>query len=228
MRRFVSAIVLVGIISPASALGAAPATLSGVSRIDLQTAYQNAIQQAITLLMQEVSQLEAQLAALTANQTTGYGVSAIACTQEAMRCPDGSYVGRTGPACAFATCPAVSSSSIATSTPSSTYTVSSLGRRYIIRFIQHRDSDDESEQHWLRNGLWNIREFRFPERKNAVRKNWNHHDRREQLRSDRACVAQTDLQRQRLHCGKFELFEYSFSSRSETQLMSQRPSALRR
>ena len=33
-------------------------------------------------------------------------VEAIACTQEAMLCPDGvTYVGRTGPACEFASCP---------------------------------------------------------------------------------------------------------------------------
>jgi len=29
----------------------------------------------------------------------------IACTQEAKLCPDGSYVGRTGPDCEFAPCP---------------------------------------------------------------------------------------------------------------------------
>jgi hypothetical protein len=29
----------------------------------------------------------------------------VACTQEAMQCPDGSYVGRTGPNCEFAQCP---------------------------------------------------------------------------------------------------------------------------
>lgn len=29
----------------------------------------------------------------------------VACTQEAMLCPDGSYVGRTGPRCEFAPCP---------------------------------------------------------------------------------------------------------------------------
>ncbi len=27
------------------------------------------------------------------------------CTQEAKQCPDGSYVGRTGPKCEFAECP---------------------------------------------------------------------------------------------------------------------------
>lgn len=32
----------------------------------------------------------------------------IACTMEAMLCPDGSYVGRTGPKCEFAQCPSVS------------------------------------------------------------------------------------------------------------------------
>jgi len=30
-----------------------------------------------------------------------------ACTQEAKLCPDGSYVGRTGPNCEFAACPAI-------------------------------------------------------------------------------------------------------------------------
>lgn len=30
----------------------------------------------------------------------------VACTMEAKQCPDGSYVGRTGPNCAFAPCPA--------------------------------------------------------------------------------------------------------------------------
>ncbi len=34
-------------------------------------------------------------------------VEPVACTQEAKICPDGSSVGRTGPACAFADCPAV-------------------------------------------------------------------------------------------------------------------------
>lgn len=34
----------------------------------------------------------------------------IACTQEAKQCPDGSYVGRTGPNCEFSLCPLVSTS----------------------------------------------------------------------------------------------------------------------
>lgn len=40
--------------------------------------------------------------------------SGIMCTMEAKLCPDGSYVGRTGPKCEFAACPG------ATSTPSTT------------------------------------------------------------------------------------------------------------
>ncbi len=36
----------------------------------------------------------------------------IACTQEAKQCPDGSYVGRTGPNCEFAACPGASSTGI--------------------------------------------------------------------------------------------------------------------
>ena len=35
-----------------------------------------------------------------------------ACTQEAKQCPDGSYVGRTGPNCEFAKCPAIITPSI--------------------------------------------------------------------------------------------------------------------
>lgn len=38
----------------------------------------------------------------------------VACTQEARQCPDGSYVGRTGPRCEFAACPEVPSSDPAT------------------------------------------------------------------------------------------------------------------
>ncbi len=29
----------------------------------------------------------------------------VMCTQDAKQCPDGSYVGRSGPRCEFATCP---------------------------------------------------------------------------------------------------------------------------
>lgn len=36
----------------------------------------------------------------------------IACTMEARLCPDGSYVGRTGPNCEFADCPAIENSGI--------------------------------------------------------------------------------------------------------------------
>ena len=40
-----------------------------------------------------------------------------ACTEEAKLCPDGSYVGRTGPQCQFSECPAVI---VATTTPTTT------------------------------------------------------------------------------------------------------------
>lgn len=33
------------------------------------------------------------------------GNGGVACTMEARQCPDGSYVGRTGPNCEFAPCP---------------------------------------------------------------------------------------------------------------------------
>lgn len=35
------------------------------------------------------------------------GGEQIACTMEALMCPDGSYVGRSGPSCAFSACPAM-------------------------------------------------------------------------------------------------------------------------
>lgn len=44
----------------------------------------------------------------------------VVCTQEAKQCPDGSYVGRTGPSCEFAACggtPVDSSWKVGTSTP---------------------------------------------------------------------------------------------------------------
>jgi hypothetical protein len=37
------------------------------------------------------------------------GGNGVACTEEAKQCPDGSYVGRTGPKCEFSECPTVSS-----------------------------------------------------------------------------------------------------------------------
>jgi len=42
------------------------------------------------------------------------------CTQEAMICPDGTAVGRTGPDCAFAPCPVTTASTTATTTLSAT------------------------------------------------------------------------------------------------------------
>jgi hypothetical protein len=43
-------------------------------------------------------------------------LGAVACTQEAKLCPDGSYVSRTGPNCEFAACPTMASSTIANNT----------------------------------------------------------------------------------------------------------------
>ena len=47
---------------------------------------------------------------ITPSQAPGPGADWVACTADAMQCPDGSYVGRTGPNCEFV-CPA------ATTTP---------------------------------------------------------------------------------------------------------------
>jgi hypothetical protein len=47
--------------------------------------------------------------------TDNDGRDNVVCTMEAKQCPDGSYVGRTGPRCEFSPCP-VSTSSISTTT----------------------------------------------------------------------------------------------------------------
>ena len=41
-------------------------------------------------------------------QPTSQAPQATACTMDAKACPDGSYVGRTGPNCEFAPCPTAS------------------------------------------------------------------------------------------------------------------------
>ena len=45
------------------------------------------------------------------HQNNNSAGGAVACTQEAMQCPDGSYVSRTGPNCSFTACPSVGTSS---------------------------------------------------------------------------------------------------------------------
>lgn len=50
-------------------------------------------------LLQQIEELKRQLDALRANQLSPQ--PPVACTTDAMQCPDGSYVGRTGPKCEF-------------------------------------------------------------------------------------------------------------------------------
>lgn len=52
---------------------------------------------------------------------------AVACTMEAKQCPDGSYVGRQGPACEFAPCPGEGAATSDTSAVSSGGADSSVG-----------------------------------------------------------------------------------------------------
>lgn len=57
---------------------------------------------------------------LYAHYTDRGETEAVACTQEAKLCPDGSYVGRTGPECEFAACPTTQNEEdnwVSTSTP---------------------------------------------------------------------------------------------------------------
>lgn len=56
----------------------------------------------------------------------------IACTQEAKLCPDGSYVGRSGPKCEFAKCPTTESTPSADTSNWKTYTNSKL--KYFIKY----------------------------------------------------------------------------------------------
>ncbi|MFA6511947.1 MAG: hypothetical protein WCV86_02390 [Patescibacteria group bacterium] len=60
-----------------------------------------------------------QLPSMTNTQTTNtanivVNTNAVACTQEAKLCPDGSAVGRTGPNCEFAACPGETNTNIST------------------------------------------------------------------------------------------------------------------
>ena len=50
-----------------------------------------------------------------------------ACTTEAMECPDGSYVGRTGSNCEFAACPSASSTAVVGASTWETYTNQTIG-----------------------------------------------------------------------------------------------------
>ena len=52
---------------------------------------------------------------LQGNKSNSVNNPPVVCSQEAMQCPDGSYVGRTGSHCEFAQCP----TPVATSTPQS-------------------------------------------------------------------------------------------------------------
>ncbi len=61
----------------------------------------------------------------------------IACSQEAKQCPDGSYVGRTGPNCQFAPCPRTTITPRPTPKPSATPIP---GKQIILREGQRADS----------------------------------------------------------------------------------------
>ncbi len=54
----------------------------------------------------------------TTAPSNGGEASQVVCTMEAKLCPDGSYVGRTGPYCEFAACPSsiVTGSTVSTTT----------------------------------------------------------------------------------------------------------------
>lgn len=49
--------------------------------------------------------LIATVVVLTVTSSNTTNSNTVACTEEAKLCPDGSYVGRTGPKCEFAACP---------------------------------------------------------------------------------------------------------------------------
>ncbi len=68
-----------------------------------------------------------------------------ACTQEAKQCPDGSYVGRTGPKCEFAPCPNVSPSP--TPAPNGEAIIKKVGEQKSSFMIQKINADSV-------DGLW--------------------------------------------------------------------------
>ncbi len=120
MKKFITAVVMVGVIVPAYVFA------DTASTSQLQALYQSTLKQVIALLIQEVAGLEAQLAALTNVSKNSSSSEPVFCMQEAKECPDGSYVGRSGPTCAFAACPNASSSATSTvliTAPSSTSSV---------------------------------------------------------------------------------------------------------
>lgn len=60
----------------------------------------------LAMLLQLVALLQEQLAQLVSGDTPSTeDVQQVACTEDAMLCPDGSYVARVAPSCAFAACP---------------------------------------------------------------------------------------------------------------------------
>lgn len=58
--------------------------------------------------------------------TTVKNTNNLACTQEAMLCSDGSYVGRSGPNCDFAACPSTTNTSTANTNSSSNKNVNTV------------------------------------------------------------------------------------------------------
>lgn len=61
----------------------------------------------------------------TMDSATVDNEAAVICTMDAKLCPDGSYVGRTGPNCEFAACPTGNATSTGTTTNATTSTTTS-------------------------------------------------------------------------------------------------------
>jgi hypothetical protein len=112
-KKLIAGIVFASMIVPALAFGAT------TNQSTLASELQSLIKQAIALLMQEVAELQAQLVTGNTDQNSS-STPAVACTMDAKLCPDGSYVGRSGPLCALAACPASTvTSTVSAATPSS-------------------------------------------------------------------------------------------------------------
>lgn len=71
------------------------------------------------------------------NKATGSGQ--VACTQEAKLCPDGSYVGRTGPNCEFAQCPGENNDLWKTTTDSKTGITFKYPETLLTTYIHAQD-----------------------------------------------------------------------------------------
>ena len=81
------------------------------------------------------------------------------CTQDAKLCPDGSYVGRTGPNCEFAVCPQESASNGVPMTQTKRHEVRMQNNEFVPKELSIKVGDevvfinDDEAAHWPASGM---------------------------------------------------------------------------